>query len=224
MDDIGLFDRRTASQFVAAQLRAEIQQGNLKPGGRLRQGEIAKRFQVSTTPVREAIALLQAQGLVRVDPHKGAVVFRPTAADLRHLYEIREVLEVWAVEKAITKCTPEVLDKLENLIDRMERTNDPLEWLDLNNRFHIVTYEPAGRPRLSRLIGDLRDASSAYIYLLLSHGENDPRPNREHRDITEAYRRADVKAAQQAVSNHMGHTVERVLELMAAEGTAEETG
>src|ERR671916_2913622 len=107
------FTRRTTSEEVASRLREEILRGDLEPGRRLRQGEVAERFGVSTTPVREAFALLQAQGLVRVDPHKGAIVFHPTAEDLRHLYEIREALEVLAIEKSMQNLSQDQLAKLQ---------------------------------------------------------------------------------------------------------------
>ena len=68
--------RNTTAKMVAGMLRDQIQDGGLAPGTRLRQNEIAERFGVSTTPVREAFAQLQAEGLVRIDPHRGAVVFR----------------------------------------------------------------------------------------------------------------------------------------------------
>ena len=93
--------RRTASEAVSERLRAEIQRGDLPPGTRLRQGEVAARFGVSTTPVREAFALLQAQGLVRIDPHRGAIVFLPTAKDAQELYEIRIALETLAIGRAV---------------------------------------------------------------------------------------------------------------------------
>src|SRR5688572_20697813 len=90
---------RTAAEAVATRLRQEIQAGEHAPGTPLRQTEVARRLGVSTTPVREAFALLQADGLVRIDRYRGAVVFRPTAEELRDAYEIREALELLAVGK-----------------------------------------------------------------------------------------------------------------------------
>src|SRR5215204_6555908 len=109
----------TTAKVVAGKLRDEIQEGVLGPGTRLRQNEIAARFGVSTTPVREAFAQLQAEGLVRIDPHRGAVVFHPTADDLVEFYEIREVLESFAVVRALPGLRPDVVKDLEALIDRM---------------------------------------------------------------------------------------------------------
>ena len=87
---------RTVSGLVAERLRAQIVAGELAAGTKLRQVEIARRFGVSTTPVREALAALQREGLVRLHPQRGAVVFVPTVADLREHYEIRAALEALA--------------------------------------------------------------------------------------------------------------------------------
>src|SRR4030088_2067598 len=90
------FSKRTTAKAVAAELRNEIYRGQIPPGARLMQADIAERFGVSTTPVREAFAMLQADGLVRLDSHRGAVVFQPTAQELLELFEIRELLEGFA--------------------------------------------------------------------------------------------------------------------------------
>src|SRR5215216_3533304 len=90
---------RTISGAVAARLRQEIVAGELPAGTRLRQVEIARRLGVSTTPVREALAALQREGLVRLHPQRGAVVFVPTVEDLREHYEIRAALESLAAAR-----------------------------------------------------------------------------------------------------------------------------
>lgn len=129
-----MLDRDTTAKVVAERLRDEIQDGTLAPGTRLRQNEIARRFGVSTTPVREAFAQLQAEGLVRIDPHRGAVVFHPTVEDLVEFYEIREVLESLAVVRAIPRLRSDVVKELAALIDRMRRTDDARRWLKLDRK------------------------------------------------------------------------------------------
>src|SRR4051795_720276 len=90
---------RTVSASVAASLREDIVSGQLESGTRLRQVELAQRFGVSTTPVREALAALQSEGLVRLHPQRGAVVFVPTVEGLREHYEIRAALESLAASR-----------------------------------------------------------------------------------------------------------------------------
>ena len=114
--------RKTTAETVSELIRSEIQRGVLQPGTRLRQNDVAARFGVSTTPVREAFALLQADGLVRIDPHRGAIVFHPTAEDLTESYEIRGALEVLAITKAMPNLTPELLGDMQSVIDEMRHT------------------------------------------------------------------------------------------------------
>jgi DNA-binding GntR family transcriptional regulator len=198
-------ERETTAKLVAERLREEIQDGSLAPGTRLRQNEVAQRFRVSTTPVREAFAQLQAEGAIRVDPHRGAVVFRPTVSDLIQAYEIREVLESVAVKLATPRLTPEIGRQLSDLIDRMERTNDPRRWLRLNDEFHLKLYACADRPQLTALISNLRDASAPYIHMFVSSSKPADQSSLEHRQILAACVAGDVEAAQAAVSEHLRH-------------------
>ncbi len=210
--------RQTTSEAVAAQLRHEMLRGQLPPGSRLRQGEVAARLGVSTTPVREAFQLLQAQGLVRMDPHRGAVVFRPTAAEVREAYEIREVLECMAIEKAMPKVTPELEAELESLLDLME-TADESEWVELNRHFHTLQYEASARPRLCSILTNLTDASSGYMHLVIYDARKSGRSRAEHHQIMEAIKARDVDAAQRAIVHHLHQTVEHVLKFLEAPET-----
>src|SRR5215470_16894852 len=88
-------------EWLIGQLAEEIRSGGLPPGERLRQVEIAERYGMSTTPVREAFSALERQGLITIHPHRGAVVFGPTVENVRELYDIRIALEPLAIAKAI---------------------------------------------------------------------------------------------------------------------------
>jgi len=208
-----VFTRQTTSEAVAAQLRHEMQQGRLRPGSRLRQGEVAQRLGVSTTPVREAFQLLQAQGLVRMDPHRGAVVFEPTAKDVREAYEIREVLECLAIEKAMPNITPEIEAELESLYELMEDADED-EWLELNRRFHRTQYEASGRERLCSILRDITDASNGYMHLVIYDRRQSGESQREHREIINAIKARDLAAAQRAIVHYLHQTVEAVMEFL----------
>lgn len=195
--------RDTTAKVVAERLRGEIQHGTLAPGTRLRQNDVAQRFGVSTTPVREAFAQLQAEGLVRIDPHRGAVVFNPSVDDVLEFYEIREALESLAVAHAIPRLKAEAARDLDALIDRMRRTEDARKWLKLNDQFHLRLYESAGRPRLSTLIDNLRDASAPYIYMFVASRPLSERANEEHQEILDACVKGDAIGAKRAIRAHL---------------------
>jgi DNA-binding GntR family transcriptional regulator len=208
--------RNTTAKVVAGMLRDQIQEGGLAPGTRLRQNEVAQRFGVSTTPVREAFAQLQAEGLVRIDPHRGAVVFHPTAEDLLEYYEIREVLESLAVTHAIDGLTPQIAKELNELIDRMRRTTDARRWLRLNDEFHLKLYECAKRPHLNSLIDNLRDASTPYIYMFVASRKPSDQANGEHQEILDACVRGDMRAAQRAIRDHLRHASGELAQQLSA--------
>jgi DNA-binding GntR family transcriptional regulator len=216
-----VFERETTAKFVAERLREEIQNGTLAPGTRLRQNDVADRFEVSTTPVREAFAQLQAEGLIRVDPHRGAVVFRPTVSDLIQAYEIREVLEALAIRHATPRMTRESGRQLSDLIERMDRTSDARRWVRLNDEFHLRMYEYAQRPQLSALITSLRDSSSPYISLYVSNAKPEVESSTEHREILEACLSGDVAAAEEAVRRHLRHASTELEAYLGREAEAE---
>ena len=198
--------RSTTATVVANKLRDEVQQGTLAPGTRLRQNEVAERFGVSTTPVREAFAQLQAEGLVRIDPHRGAVVFHPSAEDLLEYYEIRESLEALAVSHVIGRITPATAHELNELIARMRRTKNTRRWLQMNDEFHLKLYECAHRPHLSTLIANLRDASNPYIYMFVANKKPTDEANDEHQEILDACISGDAPASERSIRNHLRHT------------------
>jgi DNA-binding GntR family transcriptional regulator len=198
-------ERDTTAKVVAERLREEIQTGSLAPGTRLRQNDVAKRFGVSTTPVREAFAQLQAEGLVRIDPHRGAVVFHPSVDDVLEFYEIREALESLAVARAIPKLDAGTAEELADLIERMRHAEDPRAWLRLNDEFHLRLYESAGRPRLSALIDNLRDASAPYIHMFVASRPLNERANEEHQEVLDACVAGNVRAAERAIREHLRH-------------------
>jgi DNA-binding GntR family transcriptional regulator len=208
---------RTVAGLVAESLRAEIVAGERAPGSRLPQVEIARRLGVSTTPVREALAMLQREGLVRLHPQRGAVVFIPTVADLREHYEIRAALEAVAAARTAELFQPDWAPPLRTLLDEM-RTGPPApRYLDLNQRFHTLLYGHSGRLKLVDMIASLRDASSAYLNIYRAAADFPvERLDAEHRAMLAACVARDAKAAAEATRTHLEQTVEHVAVRLAA--------
>lgn len=153
----------TRATAVADELRRLILSGEMPAGTRLRQVELAERFNVSTTPVREAFTALAREGLVRHDPQRGVVVFSPSPEDVRENYEIRIALEPLAAEIAARNISDDELRQLDDLLARMGKVKRQLDYQRLNREFHRTIYAAARRPRLLELIESLRDAFEAYI-------------------------------------------------------------
>jgi DNA-binding GntR family transcriptional regulator len=202
---------RTVAGLVAERLRAEIVAGKLVAGSKLRQVEIARRFGVSTTPVREALGALQREGLVRLHPQRGAVVFLPTVEDLREHYEIRGALEAVAAARTAERFEESWAPPLEALLDEMSTGPPAARYISLNQRFHNELYAHCERPRLVEMIAGLRDASSAYLHIYRA-AEDFPvtRLDAEHRRILAACMARDAQAAAEATREHLENTVEHV--------------
>jgi DNA-binding GntR family transcriptional regulator len=208
---------RTVAGLVAERLRAEIVGGERAPGSRLPQVEIARRLGVSTTPVREALAMLQREGLVRLHPQRGAVVFIPTVADLREHYEIRAALESLAASLTAQAFEAAWAPPLEALLDEMRTGPPAARYLELNQRFHTQLYEHSGRSKLVDMIANLRDASSAYLHIYRAAGDFPvERLDREHRAMLAACLVRDGEAAAEATRLHLERTVEHVAARLAA--------
>lgn len=212
----------TIPEQIAAALRRDIVTGRLAAGARLRQVEIAQRFGVSTTPVREAFGLLQSDGLVRMDTHRGVTVFLPTIGDLIEHYEIRRALEMLAVEKAAERFQAEDAPPLIAILDEMRATSDPVRYVERNHAFHLGLYRLSGRSRLVAMIEELRNASLAYnhLYAAADVPHDAERLDAEHREILAACQAGDPTRAANAVRDHISQTI---LHIMRVLETGEQT-
>jgi DNA-binding GntR family transcriptional regulator len=202
---------RTIAGQVTERLRGEIVAGERPAGSRLRQVEIARRYGVSTTPVREALAALQREGLVRLHPQRGAVVFLPDVDDLREHYEIRAALEALAAAKVAERFEARWAAPLEACLAEMRDGPPAARYIALNQRFHTTLYAHSGCPRLVEMIAGLRDASSAYLHIYRA-AEDFPaaRLDAEHREILAACQARDPEQAARATREHLRQTVEHV--------------
>ena len=208
---------RTANTAVAQMLREEIDRGELQPGTRLLQSELARRFGVSTTPVREALASLQAEALVRIDAHRGAVVSTPTLEDMRECFEIRRVLEPHAAVFA-TRLPAEELDELEELVNAMRTVDDAHEWVELNDRFHNRLYAASGNERLQEIIESLRKSSRYFIHLYVANGLSTHSADDEHQEILDACRAGESARVRSLMRGHLERTLRGVTRFLDLDG------
>jgi DNA-binding GntR family transcriptional regulator len=207
----------TRSAAVADELRRLIRSGELAPGERLRQVDIAERFGVSTTPVREAFTALAQEGLLIQDAHRGVVVFVPSPHDLQENYEMRIALEPLATELAAKSITPEELAQLDALLAEMReavRSDVPRYGKELNPSFHRTIYAAARRPRLAETIEQLREAAAAYLQVLVAHElprEYLRQAQREHEEIVDALQAGASKRAAKIMTQHLQHNADRIM-------------
>jgi DNA-binding GntR family transcriptional regulator len=214
-DPVGMPPTRAGA--VADKLRRMITTGQLAPGAKLRQNDIAALLKVSTTPVREAFLLLVREGLVTQDAHRGVVVFAPSVEDVRENYEIRGALECLAMELATKQISAAELDQLDLLLEEMRvslRGDTDYHTRVLNPRFHSLIYAAARRPKLIELINTLRDVAVVHHSLLVGthvHTECLDEVQAEHEEIVAALRGRAPKRAARAIKVHIDNKLKQTL-------------
>lgn len=200
---------RTTQATVTEHLRQAILLGQLPGGTRLVQSELAEAFNVSVTPIREALRELSTQGLIELDAFKGAVVRMPTLAELEELYEMRAVLIPLSVKRGIDRITPQQIQQAEVLLTQMEATENHEQWVDLNRQFHNLLDDAAQASLLKQSLQQLSDLSA--IYINISFSEQPFRKEvseQEHREILQAYQTKDAEAATELILNHFNGTLD----------------
>jgi DNA-binding GntR family transcriptional regulator len=199
--------RKTARDLVADGVRDAILQGALEGGEPLRQDELAAHFRVSSIPVREALRQLEAEGLVVIHAHRGAVVSELSFEGVREIVEIRVVLETLAIQRAIPQMTEEDLGRAERMADAIDHEkNIVARWGELNWEFHAALYAPANRPNLTALIKAQHIKFDRYIRAY--HGSSEykeykDQAQREHRQLIEICRQGDIAAASELMPKHI---------------------
>lgn len=202
---------KTNYEFVRQTLRSEILEGAIEPGARLVQQELAKRLDVSTTPVREALQDLAREGLVLLDPHRGAVVRTLTVAEVREIYELRMVLEPLLLRKAASEMDGQAREHAERLYERMETETDASRWAELNREFHSTIFAAAEDTRLGRIVASLRDSATPYVALSLAEPDQRSASNAEHGLLLKHLREGDLDAADRLTRDHLAATL-RIIE------------
>lgn len=203
--------RQTAMEVVRDTLRLAIITARIPAGTRLVQAEVAGQLGVSTTPVREAFRSLAAEGLIRLDTHRGALVNRLSPADMEDVHRLRWLLEPEALRRAAPRITDADLERAARIEVEMSAESDPALWSQLNGRFHQVFVQAAGSERLTQFLKSLQDGFAMYI--VASHFMDDSRraiANAQHKDLLAAMRTRDANRAVSVMYDHMRETFDHV--------------
>jgi DNA-binding GntR family transcriptional regulator len=223
---------------LAAAIQGQILGGSIPVGSRLRQEALAEEFDVSRTPVREALRKLQATGIVELLPNRGAVVRGPSARDIREAYEVRAELEGLAAELAAGLISDRDLRRLRDaeelfrrsvtsLVERRRRTepnwSDASSWVQANDLFHQAIQDAAANRRLAATIADLhRSFPRDLTWAALEGSSRLLEENiRQHAGILDAIEQHDRPEARRRMVEHVlsaGELVTRHFERAARPG------
>ncbi|MFF5113203.1 GntR family transcriptional regulator [Streptosporangium sp. NPDC000509] len=190
-------------QIVDA-LRQLILSGEIRRGERLRQDALAESFQTSITPVREAFSILESDGLVVSEPHRGVRVAAVDLAKVETVYILRRLAETYAMRRATVRVSALDIRTVETLaadIEQAGSAHDSERVRRLNREFHFFFYDRCGIPGLADHIASLWISFPWDV--LLRSPERLHASEREHREIVRAVRSADPDAVAAAVENHL---------------------
>ncbi|MCV2446144.1 MULTISPECIES: GntR family transcriptional regulator [Paracoccus] len=194
----------TLADRVFAALSRQIEAGELAPGQRLRQDEIAAAFGASHVPVREAFRRLEAEGLVESLPRRGVRVAMADRAALAEAIEMRAALEALALRHAAEAYPPGHLAALAAADHACARAVTAAEWEAANQSFHSLLLQGCPMPRLMQTIERLQlSASRMARQLGAAHPLGLPRENRDHRAMLSALQGRDIDLAAQILSRHI---------------------
>jgi DNA-binding GntR family transcriptional regulator len=197
-----------ASARVAAYLREAILHGQFRPGDRIRQEDIAERFGASRLPVREALRMLEAEGLTEHEPNKGARVPRLTQHEVEVIYKMRERLEPLALVESLPLLTEIDHERLADVQRRIEENTDLELFLDLDREFHMLTYSGCAIDPLNSMVTRLWNSTQHYrrAYVALGGQSRMWVVNSEHRLILDAVVRRDATDGERFLEGHIRRT------------------
>lgn len=201
-------EKNSAVQAAADVIRERIRTGAWSPGHRLVEGELTEEFGVSRGPLREAFGRLSAEGLVTIEPHRGAMVRKMTRADLASVYEVREVLE-----GLCARLTAELVltdDAARRRIEgeraalaKLGTAPDPRAFMDRNQSFHAAIVELSANALAQEILGRLSTQIYRYSMRNLFDGKSMEQSHRQHLAVADAMLAGDGAKAERLMRQHV---------------------
>ncbi len=192
--------------IVYGQLRKEILEGKIQSGERIIEKEYADRFNISRTPVREALRKLEIEGFVEYIPRKGVIVKRFTLKDVEEIYEIRKSLESLAIKSAIKHIDEKYMAILKDTVEQMDvldKKGDIEGVFNVCKSFNNIILQISSMPRLMDMINNLQEYLERFRKVTLSKDSRRLDAIREHREIFEAIIEKDIEKAQRLNEEHL---------------------
>lgn len=187
-------------------LRQAILKGELEPGERLMEIQLADRLGVSRTPIREAIRKLELEGLVLMIPRKGAEVAKISEKNLRDVLEVRRSLEELAIELACERMTEENFGELEKAQEAFQlavEAGDSMTIAETDELYHDIIYNGTGNTRLVQILNNLREQMYRYRLEYIKDAEKRQILLVEHNRILKAIKERHVAEAKVAIREHI---------------------
>lgn len=200
--------KKSASLRIAAALRQEILDGMRKPGERILQELVAEEFGASRLPVREALRMLESDGLVTLVANTGAWVTAMDLAECTETYLIRERLDSLLLSCAVARYTETDVNHLERLLQAIEDATDVTGYLAADREFHLESYKPARMDNLYSMVKRMWDTTEHYrrAYSQIIGWEGLQITHSEHKLLFEAFKHRDAEDAERLMFSHLRRT------------------
>ncbi len=220
-----LDEAKNLSSQIFEGLKKEILSCRLKPGSTINESALARRFGVSRTPVREALARLHQTGLIRAEQGSGYTVTPITIRDVQEVYFLRALLEGEAAGLAADNISERELEQLDRLQHHQLRSKfttseeeQRLQYVNANYHFHLIVAQAANNTRLERFISSLMEEAARYVFIESAVVGN--QGIKESEDIVDALRRRSSSDARDRMARHIQNTYQRVVDTMISAGSA----
>jgi DNA-binding GntR family transcriptional regulator len=200
------FQHRTISASVAEELRRRIVDGGFEAGFQLRQEALAVEFGVSRIPVREALMQLEAEGLVKIHPHRGAIVSALSPEEVEELFDLRALLEPRLLKASAPHLTETDYQRLRGILQEYSSELYAMHvsrWGELNREFHMVLYQHAGQPRSLSIVANLLQECDRHTRLQLALTDGRARAEAEHDELLRLCTDGEIAAACKLLKTHI---------------------
>ncbi len=204
---------RVLADWVTRTLREAILQGHLRPGEKIDQDLVAEELDVSRTPVREALRVLESEGFVEIRPHRGAYVSTVTQRDIREIYEVRALIEAEMVREATPVIPDAVLDEVERSLERA-RGRDGADYVEADVTLHDTIVDFVENELLKEILDGLNQRIiRVRRFAQLQPGYHLVESHNEHYAIVRAMRQREAERAAELMARHLENSAERIQEL-----------
>lgn len=206
----GLTDVKPIREIIYDHLKQSILDGVIRPGDRLVERDIAAKYSVSRTPIREALRKLDSEGFLEYIPRKGEVVRGFNVGEIKEIYDVRKALECLAVRNAIQNITKEEIENLKAIVEQLEKEANGETFAKLHD-FDALILRTAKTPIIANFLNTLQESLTRYRKINLAQAPRRKKAIGEHRDILQAIIDRDIAGAEKAVCLHIENSREALL-------------
>jgi DNA-binding GntR family transcriptional regulator len=196
-------NNETLPEKICASLENAILQGKIKPGERLIEDSLSRSFKVSRAPIREALRLLEKEGLIKRLPRRGAVVESISLDTISDICEVRSVLEGLAARLFCQRASDEEIQRMEQIYERMKQSLDHLQYRKLNREFHDLFINGCGNKNVKDLCENFQKRKIWFERIILSSQGRPEISLKEHEGILGGFKKRDAQEVEAEVRLHM---------------------